>query len=206
MTHWLRLRPMLVLAMFIAAPAAALAHLMWTWVPQAVAVRHLTSELSSDARSYSASVDELAVLQGHTRRLNELADQNRDSVANLWLPRREHYRVSDTLAETLQGDGVTVTRLTFGEPVLYAADAEAGVLACEQATIVCRGTYAGLSGRLDRLASLDLPLRIVRATWTGDGPEVEVSLDLQVPFVPEGALAELLREEAGFYEDEDDES
>ena len=206
MAHWTRLRPMLVMAMLFTAPAAALAHLLTTWVPETLAMRDLTRSAQHDAREFERQCGELEQLRQGVERLRDLA-REQDAARAPWLSQREQHRVSDTLAKTLQGDGATIEKLTFHEVSLFAAHPQAGVLACEQVTVACRGPYDSLTQRLDSLVDLDLPIRVARVSWRRGRQDIELTLCLEIPFVPSGELEKSLRDEAGYYEDdeEDDE-
>lgn len=202
MAHWLKPRPLLVLALLFVTPAAAIAHLLITWAPAAYGVYRLAESVEQNQAAFERQAAELERAQqelAHLRELAAEAERNRG-----WLPRRDHHRVSNLLGQALQGDGVVLERLAFDEPVLYAAAPDAGVLACEEVTAVCRGPYAGLVARLDALDHLGVPVRVTYASWKRAEHDVELELELQVPFVPEGELAQRLSEEAGLEEAEDE--
>ena len=204
MTNWFKLRPMLVMVMLFIAPTAAIAHLLLTWAPATFTLQRLSRSAHRDAETIAEQIEQLEQLRLNTKRLKTLAVDQGD-VGRSWLPRREHSRVSDLLAETLQGDGVTLEQLVFNQAGLYGASPEGGVLACEQVTVVCHGPYAGLTDCLDRLAELDLPIRIVQVAWQRTEQNLALTMEMQIPFVPEGALETILREEAGLEEEEEDE-
>lgn len=204
MANWLRPRPLMVMALLLAAPVGAIAHLMITWAPGALTVKRITDALVPGARSVTADIQQLAQVQADTARLERLAAQHSAAAPTHWLPQRDRNGVSDTLAGTLQGGGVVVAQLQFDEASLYAATSEGELLACENVVLVCRGSYAGLADCLDRLHALELPVRITNMTWQRDETNVELTLAVQVPFVPEGELEAALQEEAGI-EDEEDE-
>ena len=204
MTNWFRLRPILVMVMLFIAPTAAIAHLLLTWAPETFTLKRLSRSVHQNAETIAEQLEQLEQLRLNTERLKTLA-ADQGAFGRSWRPRREHSRVSDLLAETLRGGGVTLEQLVFNQAGLYAASPEGGVLACEQVTVVCRGPYTGLTGCLDRLAELDLPIRITQATWQRAEQNLELTMEMQIPFVPEGALETLLREEAGLEEEEEDE-
>lgn len=201
--NWLKPRPALVMVMLFVAPAAALTHLVLNWVPETLAVMGLTDSVHRDRQEVARCCDELECALQDSVRLRALAQQPGAARRAPWLPRREQPFVSNTLAETLQGDDVTVEGLSFEEVALYAAAPETGILACEQVAVTCRGPYAGLTERLDCLIGLDLPLRLTRLSWRRGEGHIDVDLHVQVPFMPDGALEAALRAEAGLEEDDE---
>ena len=203
--HWLRPRPLLVILMLVVAPGAALAHLLINWAPESLALNRMTRDLHQHAAALEAYVSALATLQQQTTQMRELADKQSNRIKQQWLGKRAQDDVSEQIADALEGDGVRVDRISFGSPALFAAAEEAGVLACEDVSVACSGSYEGLVLRLDAFEKLDLPCRLTHTAWSRDRGAIEVTLDLQVPFLPEGELDAALRVEAGINEDDDDE-
>jgi hypothetical protein len=186
--------------MLLAAPALAIGHLMATWVPRVLAAKRLTHSVRQQANAVEQHLDQLTQAQADTARLRTLAETHSHPAEKRWLPQREHYNVSNTLAKTLQSNGVTVERLLFEEPTLYAVVPPGDALACEQVTVVCRGPYTGMTECLDQLVELDLPIHLTHLAWQRREQGIELALEMQIPFAPDGPLEAALRRAAGLGE------
>jgi hypothetical protein len=192
MRHWLTPRCCLVALLLVAAPGAALAHLLVTWVPTRLALAGLDRAAAQRTHQFESSYEQTAGLIEETQRLKQ-AQQALDDQARLaWLPHRDRDTIFDQLAEAFAVDGATLERLTLEEPALYAAASRTNLLACERVTVECTGAYADLAACLDRVAHLDFPLRIAHLTWGQSGAGLSLALQIDVPFVPDETLGTAL--------------
>lgn len=199
---WLNPRCVFVALLLIAAPGAALGHLVWTWVPARVAV----AQLRQDIALQSEVVDREQLLTEALRARSAQLEQSqgtRDASTALWLPRRDRDGVFDQIAGAFRSPQIAIDRLTLDEPGLYAAAARSNLLACERVALDCSGEFTGLTQSLDRLASLELPLRIPRLIWAADGHVLRLSLNLEVPFVPNDELRNKLADVAHLADEQD---
>ncbi len=202
MRHWLKPRPLLVMALLLAAPLGAIGHLAVTWAPRTLSLHRMTQATRADARNADKHVQLLAQVAQQTEQLAAMSATYTDERP--WLPQRDRNGVADALAQAFEVPGVTVEQLTFADAELYAADPDAGVLACERVNIAFRGDYAGLTRCLDALTQLQLPQRITQIAWQRDDRDVCLNLELEVPFAPQGPLERALLSEAGLLEDDED--
>lgn len=206
MRHWLTSRCILTALMLVVAPAAATAHLLINWVPERLDFVQLSQEILRDTGRLDAELEQCRALRGQLDELQQLAAAH-TPARPLWLAQRDQRRVFDGLAEAFGGNRVSIERLTLGEPELYAAASYSNLLASERAVVECRGDYAALTSALDRVVTLDLPLRFGELTWRRAGAQLSLTLELDVPFVPDETLRITLADEAGLVEeDADDES
>ena len=203
--HWLKPRPLLVVLMLVAAPGAALAHLLIHWVPESLALRRLTTDVRERSDELQGQTVKLAELQAQAKEMRKLVNIQVDQLKTQWLEKRTQDEVSEIVANTLEGDGVQVDRISFGSPALFAADEQAGVLACEEVSVSCSGNYEGLVRGLDAFEQIALPYRITHMAWSCNRSSIQLTLDLQIPFVPDKELDKKLSMEAGFDEGGDDE-
>lgn len=195
MTYWLRPPTPLVLTLLILAPAAPLGHLMLTWMPRTLAAKRLAESIQSTTRRAEAQLTKLEHLRQRTNQLRSL--RQAAGAQKAWLDQRDHFGVSDTLARAFQHGAVQVTRLTFDEPELYAASPQGELLACEKVTVVCRGSYDDLTACLDRLESSGLPLEVTDLGWERHESELELTVQMRVPFAPDAELEATLKQAAG---------
>lgn len=196
MRHWLTPRCLLIVLLLVVAPGAALAHLMLTWLPGKVALAHLNWAVTSHSRQLDAQCARGRELLEQSTQLRLAGAKLDDPARRGWLPQRDRERVFDQLADTFRDEGVSLEQMTLGEPGLYAAASRQNLLACERATIDCLGEYAALTRCLDRLVQLDWPLRITSLTWCQHAPGVRLTLQVEVPFVPDDALRTALADAA----------
>jgi hypothetical protein len=180
--------------LLIAAPGAALAHLLVTWAPDQYEVVKLKREVARHARQLDAELEESIKLQQQTARLQELVAAI--EARSDWLARRDQHGVFDRLAAALCDPRITIDQLSLGEPTVYAAASRADLLACEQVTLACAGDYGALTACLDRIGALDLPIQFRKLSWHRAGGRLALSVQLQIPFVPDDALRELLADKA----------
>ncbi|MCK4340577.1 MAG: hypothetical protein KAY37_02490 [Phycisphaerae bacterium] len=205
MRNWITPRCILVVLMLIVAPGAALAHLLLTWAPQELALTRLNREIVSNAQLANMEWEQSRRLRQQEDQLRQWSASANEAARTEWLPRRDREDVFDQLAAALHDESVSIERLTLEEPVLYAAASRSNLLACECVAVECTGDYAGLSVCLDRLMTLDLPIRITHLSWGQGGSALSLSARLQVPFMPEPALQTALADAAGLTEEESDE-
>ena len=196
MRNWLTPRCLLVVLLLVVAPSAALTHLLITWLPGRVVLAHLDNAVQNDTGRLDA-------LCAHNRTLIEQAGQLERARAGLdqagqraWLLQRDRDGVFDQLANAFRDERVSLDQMTFAEPSLYAAVSRRLLLACERITIDCTGDYAALTGCLDRVARLDLPLRPTRLAWVRKESGLRLTLQVEVPFVPDEALRTALADAA----------
>jgi hypothetical protein len=196
MRHWLTPRGLLVALLLVAAPGAALAHLLVTWVPPRLALAGLNRDVTQCAQQFELSHAQSSALFEQTARLRQAQQTLDEQSGRAWLPHRDRDAVFDQLAEALGAAGVTLEHLTLENPALYAAASRTNLLACERVTAECTGDYAALTVCLDRVARLDLPLRIAHLTWGQSGAQLSLALGIDVPFVPDETLGAALADAA----------
>ena len=107
------------------------------------------------------------------------------------------------MAEAFAAGHAALEHLTLEDPALYAAASRTNLLACERVTVECTGDYAALTACLDRIAGLDLPLRIAHLTWGPSGSNLSLALRIDVPFVPDATLGAALANAAKIEEQHD---
>ena len=188
MRPWLTPRCLLVALLLVAAPGAALAHLLVTWVPTKLALAGVAREVAQCAQRLESSHAQNVALFEQTRRLQETQQVQDDRSRAAWLPQRDRDAVFDRLAEAFHADRVALEHLTLEDPALYAAASRTNLLACERLTIECSGDYAALAECLDRVNGLNLPLRITSLVWGRSGPRLSLTVRIDVPFVPDESL------------------
>lgn len=209
MRHWLTPRVILIASLLLAAPGAALAHLLVAWVPQRLSALRLVRQVRADAEGLDQLWEDARELHEEQARLRALARTLSAETGPRWLPRRDRHRVFERLATAFRDERVALRRLTLGEPELFAVATDPddgrplGLLACEPAVIVCSGSYAGLTACFDRLSRLELPIRLTELSWGRNAGELRATLQLEIPFLPEGELRRQLAEAAGLEEDDD---
>ena len=201
MRAWLAPRTILIALLLVVAPAAALAHLLLTWVPARIAVAQVNGDVSRDAQQLDVESQEEIRLQKEWQGLQRATAST--AHAARWLPQRDRDLVFDRLAGAFQVDRVALERLTLAEPGLYCAARRSNLLACERVTVRCVGDYASLSNCLDRLANLDLPMRVTHLTWGRGAAGLTLGLEVEVPFIPDQTLAKTLADAAGLEEKTD---
>ena len=187
MRHWLNARCLLVTALLVAAPVAALAHLALNWAPARLAVVRLSHTIDQRSQTLVSTATEAERLREQCVTLERRAAAGQ--AGNAWLPHRERDSVFDRLAEAFRDPGVSMDRLTLDEPGLYVATTRTNLLACERALVECTGAYRPLADCLDRLAETGLPLRIVRLNWASNGATLTLGLQIEIPFSPDESLA-----------------
>jgi hypothetical protein len=192
--NWLTPRCVLIVLLLVAAPGAALAHLLVTWAPGQLELARLDREVARHAQQLDAELEQGIKLQQRTARLQELAAAT--AARAHWLPRRDQHEVFDRIAEALCDGQITIEQLALGEPSIYAAASRANLLACERVTALCTGDYGALTACLDRIENLDLPLRFEKLSWHRAGGQLALTLQFQVPFVPDETLREVLAKRA----------
>jgi len=203
MRHWLTPRCLLVALLLVAAPGAALAHLLVTWVPTRLALAGLNRSVAQCAQQFESSHEQSSGLFAQTERLRQAQQALDDPSRQAWLPHRDRDAVFDQLAEAFGSDGAALERLTLEDPALHAAASRTNLLACERVTVECAGDYAALAACLDRIARLDLPLRIAHLTWGPSGSNLSLALRIDVPFVPDATLGAALANAAKIEEQHD---
>jgi hypothetical protein len=201
--HWFTARFILVVLMVVAAPGAALAHLFLTWLPGRVELAQVSHAVWRDAAQLDAEWLQNARFRRESEYLRQAAAAVRGRPGAGWLAQRDPHRVFDHLAEVFSDPRISLEQLTLDEPGLYAAASRRNLLACEQVTVLCTGDYAGLTACLDRLISLDLPMRCEHLSWGLGDERLSLALDLKIPFAPADALRETLADAEGLEEDDD---
>ena len=192
MRHWLTPRCLLVALLLVAAPGAALAHLLVTWVPTRLALAGLDRAAAQRTQQFASSYAHSAGVIEQTQPLKQAQQALDDQSRLAWLPHRDRDAVFDQLAEAFGADRTALEHLTLEDPALYAAASRTNLLACERVTVECTGDYADLAACLDRIAGLDLPLRIAHLTWGQSGSKLSLALRIDVPFVPDATLGAAL--------------
>jgi hypothetical protein len=171
------------------------------WVPGHLGLIRLDRELSEQREELKTQCEQCTTLRAQIERLQQAAAH--DQARPAWLAQRDRHGVFDSLAEAFRDVRVSIERLTLDEPGLYAAVSRSSLLACERITVDCTGDYAGLAVGLDRVAALDLPIRISRLSWGQAGSQLRLSLELEVPFVPDESLRVALADDAGLVEEDE---
>jgi hypothetical protein len=201
--NWLTPRCLLIALLLVVAPGAALTHLLVTWVPGRVLLASLNRTVQFDAGRLDALCAQNRTLLEQTGRLEISRAALDDPARRAWLPQRDRDGVFDQLADAFRDERVSLEQMTFAEPRLYAALSRRLLLACERITIDCTGDYAALTACLDRVAALGsagaspgLPLRTTRLGWVSSGPVLRLTLQIEVPFVPDDALRTALADAA----------
>jgi hypothetical protein len=192
MRPWLTPRCLLVALLLVAAPGAALAHLLVTWVPTRLALADLDRAAAQRAQQFESSYEQSAGLIEQAERLRQAQQALDDQSRRAWLPHRDRDVVFDQLADALAADGATLEHLTLEDPALYAAVSRTNLLARERVMVECTGAYADLAACLDRLTRLDLPFRIAHLTWGQSSSKLSLALQIDVPFVPDETLGAAL--------------
>ena len=194
MRHWLSARCILIALLLVAAPGAALAHVLLTWVPRQVALARLDREVTRERQRLDVNLEQGIRLQQQSARLQELLTAT--AAQPDWLPQRDQHGVFDRLAEAFHDERITLEQLTLGEPVVCAAVSRTNLLACEQVTAFCSGDYAALTACIDRVCELELPVLVKKLAWRRTDTHLTLAMQLQIPFVPDQALRELLADKA----------
>ena len=202
MRAWLTPRTVLIVLLLVVAPGAALGRLLFSWVPERVAVARLNHAVTRQACTIETTAQEGRRLQQELERLQQALDT--DVQRARWLPHRDRDLVFDRLAAVFQTDHVVLELLTLAEPAMYCAADRGNLLACERVTVRCSGDYAALATCLDGLATLDLPVRVRHLSWGRGETGLRLGLELEVPFVPDAALAKSLADAAGLAENTDE--
>jgi hypothetical protein len=192
---WLTPRCILIVLLLVAAPGAALAHLLVTWAPIQLENIRLDRSVTRYTKRLDAEIKHSTELQQRTAHLQELAQAT--TRGSDWLPARDRHGVFDRIAEVLRDQHVTIEQFSLGEPALYAAVSGDNLLACEQVSALCTGDYAALTECVDRIEALDLPVRVSKLSWRRTGERLALALQLEVPFVPDQALCAALADKAG---------
>ena len=203
MRKWLMPQALLVMLMLVAAPCAALAHLLIVWVPDQVAVVQLSSDVTRTSARLEAERDQHQRFRDEIERMEQLRTERARQAE--WLPQRQKDAVFDCLAEAFSDPRVSIEQLTLGEPDLYVGVSATALLACEQAQVVCQGDYEALTECLDRLFAAPLPLRVAQLAWRPAGEALSLDIRIQVPFTPDSDLRAVLARGAGLEVEEDDE-
>jgi hypothetical protein len=192
----------LIVLLLVVAPGAALGRLLFSWVPERVAVSRLNHAVTRQSSTIETTAQEGRRLQQELERLQQALDT--DVQRARWLPHRDRDLVFDRLATVFADGRVVLELLTLAEPTLYCAASRANLLACERVTVRCAGDYAALTTCLDRLATVDLPVRVRHLDWGRSETGLRVGLELEVPFVPDPPLAKTLADAAGLVETVDE--
>lgn len=196
MRPWLTPRCVLLLLLLVGAPVAALAHALIAWVPATVVVARLQRQTARDAAETEAQWRECGRIQQEMTRLRAIAAEHRRQTAPPCLPERQSHAVCEKLGKTLSDDRILVQKLKLDAPRLYAVVPPRDVVACEDITIECRGDYPALTGWLDRMAGLDVPVRFKRIAWRRERGRLTLTTRVEVPFVADAALRAALVGEA----------
>jgi hypothetical protein len=178
------------------APAAALGHLLLTWLPPAVAVLRLQRQAARETVEIEAEWREYHRIREQVTRLRGIASQHDGQRASPCLPNRQPHTVFEKLGQLLSDERISVRQLKFAEPCLCAVVPPRDVLACEDITLECSGDYAALSQCLDRMLSLDVPVRCRQMVWLGEGDALRLTAQIEVPFVADAVLRQELIGEA----------
>lgn len=203
MRTWLTPRFILIVLMLVVAPSAALAHLLISWAPGKVAVARLNRQVSQCKQQLDAECAQATELRQKIEQLQQNQTANSATSDSGWLPQRDQDGVFDALADVFRDPRVVLEQLILDDPALYAAASRRNLLACEQVTIQCLGSYETLCAGLDHVAALELPIRCTGLTWIQMGDQLALTVQLQVPFVPDDALRTALADAAGLEEDDE---
>jgi hypothetical protein len=201
--QWMTPRCILVVLTLVVAPCAALAHLVVVWVPGHFDVARLNLEIAYNTRELDREWEQTSELIECTKQLRQATADEQGTHDRGWLPHRDRDLVFESLADALHDDRVSIERLTIDEPGLFAAVSRSNLLACERVTVSCAGAYSCLTACLDRISALDLPVRITELSWSRNGSTLDLSLKLEIPFVPEESLRLALADAAGLSEKDD---
>ena len=196
MRPWLTPRCVLLLLLLVGSPVAALAHALIAWVPATVVVARLQRQTARDAAETEAQWRECRRIQQEMTRLRAIAAEHRRRTAPPCLPERQSHAVCEKLGKTLSDDRILVKKLKLDAPRLYAVVPPRDVVACEDITIECCGDYPALTGWLDRMAGLDVPVRFKRIAWRRERGRLTLTTRVEVPFVADPALRAALVGEA----------
>jgi hypothetical protein len=194
--NWLTPRCVLIALLLVVAPGAALTHLFVTWVPGRVTLARLDQSVTDHAQRLDTVCTQTHTLREQTAQLQRCRTTLDDPTHRAWLPQRDRDGVFDQLVDAFRADHVSLEQMTLAEPGLYAAVSRQNLLACERVTIDCLGDYAALAACLDRVAQRELPLRITRLVWSHGPGGLRLTLQIQVPFVPDEALRTALADAA----------
>jgi len=203
MKPWMTPRCLIIAFLLVGAPAAALGHLLASWLPTSFALTRLQRQTAEEAGRVEQESQQCAQIREEIARLRALADESERSATPLWLPGRQSHTVFDALGRVFDRQRVSIRQLKLDEPGLYAVVPPDCVLACEDVTIECAGTYAALTDGLDSLEALDLPLRFRHATWLCEGDRLRFVARVQVPFLPGDALRQTLAGDVEFEESDE---
>ncbi len=204
MRNWLTPRCIVVALMLVAAPVAALAHILIALVPGKITEQRLASNVVQSTAALETTWQETSDYTARAVQLEQaLADENEDAAAARWMSQRASTMVFDAMAEVFDDPGVSIDQLTFEEPALFGAADRQNLLACERCHIVCMGSYASLTECLDRLNQLTFPLHITDMLWARSGEFLRLELLIEIPFVPDEGLREALADQAGLEEDDE---
>ena len=203
MREWLTSRCILIAVLLVAAPGAALAHLVVSWIPSRLEVARLEKEIARRTEGLDAEWRRCEELRAQ-RQMLRAATAVRDAAGARWLPQRDEHGVFDRVAEAFRDNRVSIEKLTMEDPKLYPVTSESALLAYEPITIYCAGGYTALTNCLDRLMELGVPLRCADLAWQRTGEKLELSMRLEAPFVPDEPLRTALADAAGIREQNDE--
>lgn len=204
MRDWMTPRFILVAVLLVAAPGAAVAHLLVAWLPQRLALADLQEEIATTTRQLESEWVQSERFQQEVDQLRQRNADNDDASSIRWLPQRDRNAVFDRIADAFLDERVSIEQLTLDEPALCAAVSASNLLACERITVKCRGDYGALTACLDQVAALEIPVRIQYLNWSYGRGGLELEADLDVPFVPDAALRDVLAQDAGLEDDADE--
>lgn len=201
---WMTPRFILVAALLVAAPGAAVAHLLATWLPDRLAVAELQEEIATTTCQLETEWAQSERFQQEVDQLRQRNADNDDASRIRWLLQRDRDAVFDRIADAFRDERVSIEQLTLDEPALYAAVSASNLLASERIMVKCSGDYGALAACLDQVTALEIPVRIQYLNWSYGHGDLELEADLDVPFVPDAALRDVLAQDAGLEDDADE--
>ena len=190
----LRTPYLLLLALLIGAPLAAMLPLFVSWLPAQIRAARLKSNVETLSARIASDSRAVRALRARIDIARRERAERQDAAEARWLSHRDERSVFDHCAAALSGAPVTVKRLVIEPPRLFAGKSRANLLAADRVEAVCSGDYAALTQCLDALAAVAIPLRCSELIWRRQGREQELRLTLDAPFVPDAALAAELAE------------
>lgn len=190
----LRTPYLLLLALLIGGPLAAMIPLFVGWLPAQLRALRLKANVETLSARIASDSREVQGLRAKIEIARRERNDRQGAETARWLSQRDERSVFDHCAAALSGAPVTVKRLALEPPRLFAGQSRENLLAADRVVAVCSGDYAGLTQCLDALAEVAIPLHCSDLTWRRQGRAQELRLALDVPFVPDAELAAKLAE------------
>lgn len=190
----LRTPYLLLLALLIGGPLAAMLPLVVGWLPAQMRAARLKSDVETLSGQIASDSREVQALRARIEIARRERTVRQETEATRWLSHRDERSVFEHCAAAMSGAAITVKRLVLAPPRRFAGQSRENLLAADRVEAVLSGDYAGLTHCLDALAEVAIPLRCSELTWRRQGREQELRLTLDAPFVPDAALAAKLAE------------